>query len=115
MPRVPDPLNGIEVTSFFTLIPDGKGLSRARINYRYEKNKSFVLSSDRALPSLSVRLGPYSNSEMAEKVQGSLNVPDGAKLRIESSGHYRCQKAWWLWIENMRDITEITLNAVAVR
>ena len=65
------------------------------------------MSSDKVLPTLSVRLGPFTKSE-AEKQLKKIKVPKGAKKRIDKSGHYKKKDAYWIWVEGMKDIK--TLN-----
>ena len=102
MPRVPDPLTGIEVDNHFTLVPEGDGFAKARVAYVYERAGRFSLTSDRPLPTLAVRLGPFS----AEDARAALGAayPDGSTTRIEASGHYDGSDAWWVWIEGLRDV-----------
>ena len=107
MPRVPDPLTGLEIENFFTLIPDGNnGLKRARINYSYDKNTSkFELTSDIELPNISVRIGPFSKAKAKEVSMISKDFT----TRIESSGFYNQKEAWWVWFEEFSNVSEISL------
>jgi len=125
MPRVPAPMTGLEIEDFPVLIPetedrgrktedglritDHGSLSRAKINYSYKKNPiSFKLESDKILPTLSVRLGPFTKSK-AEKIIKKLIIPKEAKKRIDKSGHYKNKDAYWIWVERMKNIKSIKL------
>ena len=101
MPRVPDPLEGIEISDFPLLIPDGNGLVKNRIAYKYSKcDNHFSLQSERPIKNLAVRIGPFSDRE-AEKVSKQLQTPVGSTVRIVSSGTYKGQIARWIWIEKI--------------
>ncbi len=111
MPRVPVPIAGIEISNFPVLIPKrgdpGALLARAKINYSYTLNPlSFTLESDTVLPTLSVRLGPFLKSEV-QKRWGELEVPKGAKKRIDESGHYKNEDACWIWVEGMKNVEQL--------
>ena len=69
---------------------------------------SFKLTSDKILPTLSVRLGPFTKPE-AEKLLTKIKVPKKAKKRIDKSGHYKKQDAYWIWVEGMRNIKSINI------
>ena len=109
IPRVPDPLEGIEVTNFPVLIPDGKQLAKAKINYRYDKKSGrFNLESDRTLPNLAVRIGPY-NQKTANSFAEKLKKPQTAKVRVEASGNASGQVAWWIWIEGIKNMDSFSI------
>jgi len=122
IPRVPAPLSGLDIEDFPVLIPkspplkgvDAKrpgnvSLTRANINYSYKlKPLSFNLNSDKILPTLSVRLGPFTKSE-AKKQLKKIKIPQGAKTRIDKSGHYKKKDAYWIWVEGMKDIKALKL------
>ncbi len=110
MPRVPEPLTGIEVNNFFTLVPEGENLVKARINYTYKKGESFLLSSNISLPTLSVRLGPFSAKAKAMKILEQYQFPEQSSQRIESSGHFQNQDAWWIWLEGMKNIKNVEIK-----
>ncbi|RKX44909.1 MAG: hypothetical protein DRP64_05600, partial [Verrucomicrobia bacterium] len=114
IPRVPAPLSGIEVTGFPVLVPivsspGGSSLTRAKIDYSYTLSPlSFKLTSDKVLPTLSIRLGPFTKAE-AEKHLKELEVEEGATKRIDQSGHYEGSDACWIWVEGMQNITQLEL------
>jgi len=114
IPRVPAPLSGIEVTGFPVLVPadpssGGMSLTRARINHSYTVNPlGFELESDKVLPSLSVRLGPFTRAE-AKKYLETLKVPKGAGKRIDQSGKYKKNAAYWIWVEGMKNIKVLNI------
>jgi len=117
MPRVPAPLSGIEITDFPVLIPTSKVkgqrskglLTRALVNYSYKlKPLSFKLTSEKVLPTLSVRLGPFTKTEV-EKQLKKIKVPKDAKTRIDKSGQYKKKEAYWIWIEGMKNIKTLNL------
>lgn len=110
LPRVPDPLTGIEVENFFTLVPDGDGYTRARINYTYDRKRSeFKLTSDIVLPTLSVRIGPFSEKETAKKIK-KLQKPKGSASRVEVSGQYNSRAAQWIWVENIENVKIVNIS-----
>jgi hypothetical protein len=108
MPRVPEPLEGIEVSNHFTLVPEADGLTRARVSYRYERGGAFELTSDTPLPRLSVRLGPF-GKEQAEARAVSGDLPDGVSARLQRSGTWRGDPAWWVWLEDFAGVTSLSL------
>jgi hypothetical protein len=110
MPRVPDTLKGIVVENFQALVPKDGGLTKTKITYRYEpKPLSFKLDSERVLPQLSIRLGPFSESD-AQKTAMILKNRKITTIRLETSGHSNHDKAWWIWIENLRDVTSFEIK-----
>jgi len=60
-------------------------------------------------PSLAVRLGPYSQAKAEEHSQ-ALNVPSSGTIRIEESGTYNSEAAWWVWVEGMENISSLTIK-----
>ena len=110
LPRVPDPLTGIEVEDFMVLVPDGAGLTRAKVSYRYDRKAATLrLKSDLPLPTLAVRLGPFSEAE-ARRVAQAVRLPAGATPRVESSGTHRAKPAWWVWGENLKEVSALDLT-----
>jgi len=111
LPRVPDPLTGIEVENFFTLVPDkNNSLKRARVSYKYDKTQAtFSLKSDIELPTLSVRIGPFSSQKIAAKILKG-KFPKKSRQRIVASGKYQDKAAWWIWVEGMTNIKEVKIN-----
>ncbi len=108
MPRVPDPLEGIEVTNHFVLIPDKEGLVKARVDLHYERDKGFSLTSTVPLPVISVRLGPWSEAEAAE-IMSAISEEHG-ECRLEPSGRYQNAPAWWIWVEELTDTDRLFIN-----
>ncbi len=110
LPRVPDPLTGLEIENFFVLVPDNRGLATARVNYLYHKRPlRFSLTSDRLLPTLSLRLGPFDRNRAQSLAAGYKNAQSGT-IRLESSGKYRNQDAWWIWIEGMVNLSSLEIE-----
>ena len=111
---MPVPLSGIEITDFPVLVPisstpGGPSLTRAKINYSYNLNPlAFSLESDRVLPTLSIRLGPFTKSKAVSYLE-AIEVPEHAKKRVDKSGHYKKQDAYWIWVEGMKDIKRLEL------
>ncbi len=66
------------------------------------------MSCDNVLPTLSVRLGPFTKSE-AEKQFKKIKVPKDAKTRIDKSGHYKKKEAYWIWVEGMKNTKSLKL------
>ena len=84
-------------------------MARAKINYSYTLNPlAFQLASDRVLPTLSIRLGPFSKIE-AETHLKELDVEEGATKRIDKSGHYKENTAYWIWVEGLKNIKQLEL------
>jgi len=117
LPRSPSPFTGLIVSNFPVLVSRtpqceplcGNNLSRAKINYSYTRNPiSFSLTSDKTLPTLSVRVGPYTQSE-ATTISGALLLPPGATQRTEISGEYNSTDAYWIWVEGMTDVDSVTI------
>ena len=110
IPRVPGELTGIAVDNFPMLVPEGTGLARAVISYEYDKtSKRLTLKSDRPLPTLSVRVGPFASPEEANAHAHSLKLPAGASVRAENSGTIATGIAWWVWVESMTQVTQLEL------
>jgi hypothetical protein len=109
MPRLPDPLDGIEVENHFVLVPGDDGLQKARVSYRYEKGWSFSFRSDRSIPRLSVRLGPW---ESEAEVSGLMDFlsGNGLEYRVVSSGSYRGKAAWWIWADASGGVSELNIS-----
>lgn len=109
MPRAPDPLQGIEVEGFPVLVPEGDGLGSARLRYTFRKPCSLRLTSDRPLPALSVRLGPFTEMEVRE-CAARLQRPPESSVRVEQSGRSGAEDAWWVWVEELKDVTTLSLG-----
>jgi len=110
LPRVPDPLTGLEVENFFTLVPDSRGMAVARINYLYHKRPlRFSLTSDRLLPTLSLRMGPFDRHRAQSLAAGCKNAQSGT-VRLESSGKYGNRDAWWIWIEGLVNLSSLEIE-----
>jgi hypothetical protein len=112
LPRAPEPLNGLEVENFLTLVPEKEGLGLARVKYRFLRPGAFTLQSDCPLPHLSVRLGPFPDLVSARCALEGGVFPAGSTRRLSLSGTYRGRDAIWLWVENMREVREIDIRLV---
>jgi hypothetical protein len=111
LPRVPDPLTGLDVTDFPVLVPDGAGLTRAKINYRFVREPlSFSLESDIPLPTLAVRLGPFAGGRAARDAARKMVFPAGSTHRFVNSGRCGEGAAWWIWIEGMTRISSLVIE-----
>jgi len=109
MPRVPEPLTGIDVTNHFVLVPQGKGLKKARLDFRFDKGGGFSMRSSDLIPLLSIRLGPWSDREEAENIMDHL-VSQGMQCRLENSGIYKDAPAVWIWVEELEYIDNMNIN-----
>jgi hypothetical protein len=109
LPRIPKPLTGIEVTSFFAVTRDAGGTTIARLSYHFIRGREFTLHSDHRLPSLAVRLGPFAGEGAARRTAAKGRFPVAATTRVEQSGHIEGKEAYWLWVEGMRDITAVRI------
>ncbi len=113
LPRVPEPLTGLEITDFPVLIPNGKGLARAKVAYTYDrKTGAFRLRSDRVLPNLALRLGPFDGPSATRFAAGATR-PKESTVRVETSGMHDGQPAWWVWIEGLRAVDELEIHEVS--
>jgi len=111
MPRIADPLTGLEVTGFLVMTHNGRERVNAHINYQYMRDKAFCLKSDKMLPVVDIRFGPYAEREQAEIVMRVVQAEGNATVRIEQSGTYHNQPAWWVWTENIKNLSEYKLEA----
>ncbi len=111
LPRIPDPLQGINVENHFVLIPGSEGHMKARLSYTYEKGRAFSMECSDPIPSLSLRLGPWPEAEAGSEMKHL--EKSGFDCRLELSG--RCQEApaAWIWIENIRDAKELSIPLTA--
>ena len=109
MPRAPQPLTGIQVSNFFTLVPDADGLTKARVRYQFKRPGLFYLKSDRALPKLSVRLGPF-DERPARRAAAHGMRPDGTQVRVEHSGTWQGEDAWWVWVDGLKNVSAFKLD-----
>jgi len=51
-----------------------------------------------------------SSMAQGEAATGTLQVPASAHTRAKESGTHNGQAAWWIWVEEMKDITSLTLG-----
>jgi len=109
MPRVPDPMEGIEVSNHTLLLPNGAGFKKAKLDFSYKKGESFELSSSDPIPTLSVRLGPWSDQQSARESMDQI-LKEGHNCRLESAGAYKGEAAWWVWVENLSNMDALTIN-----
>jgi hypothetical protein len=93
LPRVPVQLRSLIVSDFPMLIADGSRTQRARINYEYERGQLFRFTSDRPIPLLQVRLGPWKAAEPGVTIGGA-----GVVTRWVTSGVDSGEPAHWLWL-----------------
>ncbi len=110
MPRVPEPLTGIEVRNFLTLVKHGDVVRLARIAYSYARPCRFALSSEGSLPRLAVRLGPFGTEDSALLGMRNGAFPAGSSQRVERSGRVSGNDAYWLWVENIRDLSRVSIS-----
>jgi len=82
LPRIPEPLTGLDVSNFSVCTSDGTNNLNALINYTYERGKSFRLKSNIKLPKLDIRFGPYSTQEQAN------NISTGNKIKGQCKRTY---------------------------
>jgi hypothetical protein len=57
-----------------------------------------------------VRFGPFTDDETARRTLGNSSFPVGSAQRIEASGHFEGQSAWWMWVEGLRNVKEIKIS-----
>ncbi len=113
MPRIPQPLTGIEVEDFPVLVDkpksDGYLLDRAMVSYNYDRLQGeFELTSDVPIAQLSIRFGPFDRIA-AERAMGRIEQEEVA-ARLQQSGTYQKAAAYWVWAENLKDIEEIQFS-----
>ena len=110
IPRVPKSMEGIGISNFPVMIPEKDGLTRTKVEYDFSRDDcKFSLKSEKEIPVMSARLGPYSQ-ETAEKLSKSITVSTPAKIRIEESGTNNSQAAWWVWVEDMKNVVDLTIK-----
>lgn len=108
MPRVPDPLKGIEVTHFRVMTREAGRNVSAWIDYTYERGGRFAFQSDRLLPEMDVRFGPYVSRDEADRIARSLSLK--GEVRVEESGRFRDEAAYWVWLEGLKNIQELQIE-----
>ena len=114
LPRIPDPLTGLEVSNFQVITSDGIKNISPLINYTYERGKSFKLKSNIKLPKLDIRFGPYTNREQADKIVQAITSKGATNARVEQSGIYHGKLALWVWVENLESTSEYILSAEGI-
>ncbi|MDR0743948.1 MAG: hypothetical protein LBF05_06300 [Tannerella sp.] len=110
MPRVADPLTGLDVTGLLVMTHNGRDKVNAHIDYQYVRGKAFRLKSDKALPVTDIRFGPYDSRTQAETVMRAVRAKGDAAVRTEQSGTYHNRPAWWVWTENIVNLREYNLE-----
>jgi len=113
LPRVPEPLTGIEVSNFLALVQQDGEVRVARIAFTYVRDERFTLSSDLNIPHLAIRLGPFGSDAAARAAIRNGASPDGSTHRIVASGRFRGTDAYWLWVENLADTTSVSISLSA--
>jgi len=109
LPRIIDGMTGIEVNNFNVMtIKDGKNVN-VSINYQYLRGKSFYMNSQKSLPLVDIRFGPYENEQQAQSVIKAAAVKD-ISVRAEISGVYHDKPAYWVWLEGIHDLSEFSLE-----
>jgi len=101
LPRIPDPLNGLEVTGARVMTRSGDRLESATIDYAYRRGQRFTLRCDKPVPALDIRFGPYTGQAEADRIAEAVRAKGGADVRVERSGSFHGQPAYWVWIENI--------------
>ena len=116
IPRVPAPLSGLEISDFpgfeslWIQRPGKPSLTRAKIAYSYTLEPlQFELKSNRPLPTLSVRLGPFTESAAAKHLE-TLRVPPNAQTRLVKSGKHKNGEANWIWVEGMKNVKSVKIS-----
>ncbi len=92
------------------LIPEGEGLTQAKLTYTYSPAGGLKLASDKPLPRLAVRLGPFESREAAELAIATWRLPRGAETSLVTSGHFHGQPAWWLWVKGLRYVKRVEIG-----
>jgi len=98
MPRLPDGFPTISVAHHPFSIATGAGEVTGKVTYfmeRAERAVSFRVKTDRAVPALRVRLGPF-----ARKPQGWQLRVNGA---MQDAAPFRSGDSWWVWADFGRD------------
>ena len=113
MPRIPQPLTGIEVKDFPILVdtPKSEGylLGRAMMSYNYNRSQGrFTLTSDTPIPHLSIRFGPFDHNA-AHRAMRHLEQ-EGVAVRLQQSGTYQKAPAYWVWADNLKDVDELVFS-----
>lgn len=114
MPRIPDPLNGLEVTGARVMTRSGDRLENATIDYAYRRGKRFMLRCDKPMPALDIRFGPYTGQAEADRIAEAVRAKGGADVRVERSGSFHGQPAYWVWAENLNGTREYTIETTGI-
>ena len=61
---------------------------------------------------MSVRLGPFSESR-AHEIERILQEKHYHKIRLDQSGTFDGQPAWWIWLEKMENISEVSVKGIS--
>ncbi len=93
LPRIPARLQSLSISNFPMLVADGARTQRARITYDYSRGQLFRFETDRPIPHLQIRLGPWKDA--APKV--NIGWP-GVSARWVVSGIDSGAPAHWLWM-----------------
>ena len=101
LPRIPDPLNGLEGTGARVMTRSGDRLESATIDYAYRRGQRFTLRCDKPVPALDIRFGPYTGQAEADRIAEAVRAKGGADVRVERSGSFHGQPAYWVWIETI--------------
>lgn len=109
MPRIPETLEGISVKNHTVLIPEKNKLVKAKVDFKYVKNEGFNFSSNKVIPNFSLRIGPYNKEEecvsLVEKLKNQ-----GYSAEISTSGRFKQDDAKWIWINNLENFKNVSIN-----
>ncbi|HKK61040.1 MAG TPA: hypothetical protein VJ951_00685 [Bacteroidales bacterium] len=109
MPRIPESLEGISVKNHTVLIHENNKLVKAKIDFEYIKNVKFIFSSNKVIPNLSLRIGPYSEDEECESLVDELEN-HGYSAEILTTGRYKGGGARWIWINKLKNLKKLNIG-----
>jgi hypothetical protein len=106
MPRLVDDASKITIENLYVLTSSGV----SAINYQYERCKFFKLESKKPINNLSIRIGPFSSEKNADDSAKKIRCNVASSPRIEMWGTSNGKNAWWIWLEDMKNVEKIRIR-----
>ncbi|MFA6714791.1 MAG: hypothetical protein WCS27_05405 [Victivallaceae bacterium] len=103
MPRLPDFVDTVAVTEHPLVLGVGSGTAQIDMRYSLKRGKGeFKLKSDRKIPKLSVRLGPFGLDVKSVKIESASGMKE---LKTEKTG-----TANWAFVRELHDVKEMNFE-----
>ncbi|OHB43063.1 MAG: hypothetical protein A2Y13_00475 [Planctomycetes bacterium GWC2_45_44] len=113
MPRVVQSIQDINVANYKAVIKKSGKFTVIRLSYTYDRDRvEFKFRCSEEVPLMSVRLGPFSESR-AHEIERILQEKHYHKIRLDQSGTFDGQPAWWIWLEKMENISEVSVKGIS--